>query len=71
MNDQIETVECIVIRETYLAYFLRERNEHGRDPGRAAYFPKSQVSFKRRNIKTGAATAEIPLWILTEKGWNE
>jgi hypothetical protein len=67
MSDQIETVRCLVIRETAAAYLLQDREETTRE----AFFPKSQVSFQRRNIKTGEATAEIPLWLLTEKGWNQ
>lgn len=37
--------------------------------GQKALFPKSQVSFKRRNVKTGAALAEIPVWLLKDRGW--
>ena len=66
MEAELETVHCQVIRETPAAYLLRDNAE----PTREAYFPKSQVSFRRRNIKTGAATAEIPLWLLDKKGWN-
>jgi hypothetical protein len=66
MNSSIETVPCIVVRETAAAYFLRDQDE----PTREAYFPKSQVSFSRRNINTGEAVAEIPLWLLDSKGWN-
>lgn len=66
MNSSIETVRCIIVRETAAAYFLRDQEE----PTREAYFPKSQVSFARRNIKTGEAVAEIPLWLLDAKGWN-
>ncbi len=67
MQDQLETVRCLVIRETEAAFLFEDRDE----PGRQAWFPKSQVSFTRRNIKTGEATAEIPLWLLTEKAWNQ
>jgi len=67
MSQETEIVRCQVIRETAAAYLLRDRDEITRE----AYFPKSQVSFQRRNIKTGEATAEIPLWLLTEKGWNQ
>lgn len=67
MKDHLETVRCLVIRETAAAYLLQDREE----PSRQAFFPKSQISFQRRNIKTGDATAEIPLWLLTEKGWNQ
>lgn len=66
MSEQLELVNCLVLRETHAAFLLRDRNE----PDREAFFPKSEVSFSRRNIKTGEATAEIPLWLLTAKGWN-
>lgn len=36
-----------------------------------AMFPKSEVSFKRRNVKTGAALAEIPVWLLKDRGWDK
>ena len=65
MNSELETVRCQVIRETAAAYLLRDAEEK-----REAYFPKSQVSFTRRNVITGEATAEIPLWLLSSKGWN-
>lgn len=38
--------------------------------GRAAWFPKSEVSFKRRNVITGKAVAEIPMWLLKDRGWD-
>lgn len=66
MREDLENVECSVIKETEKAYHLREDGEQ-----REAWFPKSQVSFARRNIKTGVAVAEIPLWLLREKGWAE
>jgi hypothetical protein len=67
MQDQLETVRCLVIRETSAAFLLEDRDE----PGRQAWFPKSQISFQRRNIKSGDALAEIPEWLLEEKGWLE
>lgn len=66
MSESIETVECEVISETEKAYLLRDRFT----AGRSDYFPKSQVSFKRRNIKTGEAIAEIPMWLIKSKGWD-
>lgn len=66
MGEELETVRCTVIRETVAAYLLRDHEDQSRE----SYFPKSQVSFSRRNIKTGEATAEIPLWLLNSKGWN-
>jgi hypothetical protein len=63
---EIEKVACKVIGETELAYQLQEKHP---DP-REAWFPKSEVSFARRNIKTGDAVAEIPLWLLEAEGWE-
>jgi hypothetical protein len=34
-----------------------------------ACFPKSQVSFKSRNTKTGVAIAQIPVWLMQDRGW--
>ncbi len=34
-----------------------------------AWFPKSEVTFTKRNIKTGVATAEIPTWLLKDREW--
>lgn len=67
MNPDLEIVKCTVLRETDKAYLLRDRD----NPEREAYFPKSQVSFQMRNVHTGVATAEIPLWLLNSKGWNQ
>ena len=66
IGSEIEIVRCGVIGETEKAYLLRDAD----NPDREAYFPKSHVSFLKRNIKTGEATAEIPLWLLNSKGWN-
>lgn len=66
MPSNIEKIQCQVIRETGGAYLLQDHQ----DPERQDYFPKSQVSFTRRNINTGEAIAEIPLWLLDAKGWN-
>lgn len=68
MPNEIEKVECYVIAETDKAFLLQDKT----DPDdRKSYFPKSQVSFSRRNIKTGDAIAEIPIWLLNKKGWNQ
>ncbi len=64
---ELETVTVTILRETPAAWLMRDHN----DPEREAYFPKSQVSFKRRNVQTGEAVAEIPLWLLKSKGWDE
>ena len=66
MESDTEIVRCVVTGETAKAYQLRDAD----DPSRESYFPKSQVSFQRRNIKTGAAEAVIPMWLLESKGWN-
>ena len=67
MSNELETVNCFVIKETEKAYLLQDADNTDRE----AYFPKSQTSFKMRNMKTGKATAEIPLWLLEAKGWNQ
>lgn len=65
-NSDTEKVPCKVLKETDKAFFLQDDF----DTSRKAYFPKSQVSFERRNMKTGIAVAVIPLWLLEAKGWN-
>ena len=68
MSDpEIEIVRCFVVSETEKAYRLRDADNLDNED----YFPKSQVSFQMRNVKTGKATAEIPLWLLEAKGWNK
>ena len=64
MSD-IEPCPVEILKETDKAIYLRDKNE----VGEPAWFPKSQVSFERRNIKTGDAIAEIPDWLLKTKGW--
>jgi hypothetical protein len=66
VSNELETVRCTVMRESDAAFLLRDADDETRE----AWFPKSQVSFKMRNMKTGKATAEIPLWLLEKKGWN-
>ncbi len=64
MSDpETETVNVTIIGETEKAYRLS-------DGELERWFPKSEVTFQQRNIKTGKATAEIPLWLLEAKGWN-
>jgi hypothetical protein len=65
MEPETDTISCQVIRESEKAYLIRDP-----DDTREAWFPKSEVSFSRRNVKTGAATAIIPLWLLDAKNWN-
>jgi hypothetical protein len=66
MSDELEKVECLVIDETEKAYQLQEATGEKR----TEWFPKSHVSFSRRNVKTQEAVAEIPLWLLKAKGWD-
>jgi len=67
MNPETETVNVTILRETRAARLMRDRD----NPEREAYFPQSEITFQRRNIKTGEAVAEIPLWLLEAKGWNQ
>ena len=67
MNQETEIVRCAILRETEKAYLLADRD----NPDREAYFPKSEVTFQMRNVKTGKATSEIPIWLLEAKGWNQ
>ena len=66
MYEEPEIVNCVVLRETDLAFLLSDRD----NPDTEAYFPKSQISFKQRNLKTGMAVVEIPAWLLKAKGWS-
>ncbi len=59
-----DEVKVTVVRETEKAYLFRD------DEGREDYFPKSEVVFVSRNVKTLRAVASIPLWLLNEKGWD-
>jgi hypothetical protein len=54
---ETENVECTVEDETEKAYLL-ERD------GKRDYFPKKEISFARRNVKT-----VIPLWLLDDRDW--
>jgi len=58
---ETDKVTCKVIKETQGAFLLE--NEHGKQE----YFPKSQTSFETRNLKTGDAVAELPVWLLEKK----
>jgi len=66
MNYDLEKVSVIVTNETDKAFQFKERDGEERQE----WFPKSHVSFSQRNIKTGMAVAEIPFWLLKEKGWD-
>lgn len=65
-QDEIEDVDCTLVGETTQAWQLRDSIVESR----VAWFPKSQVSFKRLNKVTKEAVAEVPLWLLNAKGWN-
>lgn len=59
-----EEVAVTVIRETTSSFLLARKSD-----GVQAFFPTSEVVFKRRNIRTGDAVAEIPTWLLTNRNW--
>jgi hypothetical protein len=61
-------VKCIVERRTELAYKLRQYD--GEEDPKVAWFPASEIVFKQRNIRTGIALAETPLWLFKAKGWD-
>lgn len=63
---ETDKVAVIVKDESGKAYLLADKG----NPDREAWFPKSEVSFDRRNVKTGDALAEIPIWLLKAKEWN-
>ena len=65
MEPTTDTIRVQVIRESEKAYLLRDPQDTCE-----AWFPKSEVSFSRRNVKTGQAEAIIPLWLLDAKNWN-
>lgn len=68
---ETEPVPVIVVRETAMAYLLRDRSQdEDGDEDSEEWFPKSQIHFEQRNVKTGKAIAIIPLWLLRDKGWN-
>ena len=63
--DLVEEV-VTVLEEREASWKLR--NEEGKE----AFFPKKGehgITFSRRNVKTKQAVAEIPEWMLREKGW--
>lgn len=63
-NSETDTVDVTVLEEVGKCFKLRD--VHGNE----GLFPKSQVSFKQRNVKTGEAVAEIPEWLLKDRGWT-
>lgn len=58
-------VEMVPSRETEASWFFVAKD----DKTKAAHFPKSQVSFTRRSVKTLDAIANIPDWLLNQRGW--
>lgn len=62
-DSETEPVDVRVIEERDKSYLLATEGKGN------AFFPKSEVSFKSRNTKTGVAVAVIPLWLLEKKGW--
>ena len=64
MEPETDEVNCTVLGETPLAWLLGCNGVTG-------YFPKKEVSFARRNIKTGDAVAVIPVWLLAARGWDK
>lgn len=67
MSQRIDEVEVWVMEETPKAFRMARFDLPGTD---SEWFPKSQVSFKTRNIKTGKAIAQIPDWLLQNKKWT-
>jgi hypothetical protein len=62
---ETDEVPVRVRSETGKAFELEDKESGG-----VAWFPKSQIHFERRNVKTGDAVAVIPLWLLKGKGWS-
>ena len=72
-REEIYEVEVKVIRELDRCYIFEDiewSHLASHDGDAEAFFPKSQIHFNRRNIKTGLASAMIPGWLLIEKGWR-
>lgn len=67
IGNELELVSCKVVRTTEKAFQLQELD----GDKRTEWFPQSFVSFKRRNANTGEALAEIPMWLLKAKGWDQ
>jgi len=61
---ETEDVTVRVIRETTASVLLARKSD-----GVQAFFPTSQVVFLRRNVRTGEATAQIPVWLLENRNW--
>ena len=61
---ELDEIDCEVLEEfeTDKSFCLRYGKE-------MSLFPKSEVTFKRRNVLTGKAVAEIPVWLLRDRNW--
>lgn len=65
MSDpESDTVEVQKVGETDKSYILEGANGQPK-----AYFPKSEVYFERINPETGCGFANIPNWLLDDRGW--
>lgn len=69
-NPETDKVKVRVMDDRDKSYLFEEMRDDGMPPKRD-FFPKSEVTFDRRNVKTGEAVAIIPLWLLERKGWDE
>lgn len=65
MKDETDEVPVVILKETDKAFQLKN------EEGKIDWFPYSQISFKKKNLITKEAIAEIPMWLLNAKGWNE
>ena len=65
---ETDIVKVTIVKESDKAFLMTDDNSTDNPE---AWFPKSEVTFKRRNVITGKAVAEIPLWLLSAKGWNQ
>lgn len=63
-RDETDSIPVTVVREVGQCYLLKRKSD-----GKEDLFPKSEVSFSRRNTVTGDAVADIPTWLLTKRSW--
>lgn len=61
---ETDTVHVTILDETEKAF--RFRNDNGDE----SWFPKSEVTFNSRNVKTYKAVAVIPIWLLEKNCWE-
>ena len=62
-STELEPVAVTVVEDREASYLFQHED------GRQAYFPKSETTFKQRNVKTGKAVALVPIWLLEKRGW--